>query len=274
MYSKVKYGGELCPGNGNGRACKALGTERAKMSPYMRELEKMVGYKSIKAKFSHMGNMEEFYVDSEETELSFNTVYKSPILEKDEKIQALEKEKENLSVEKEKLQENLTKAESKLTAVEKVVKLKTKQLSQATAFTERRLAEMISLGHSSLEGNPDLIPLLAILQERDNLNVDRERDEITPVHEENFLGETLKTVFDKSSRNPEIQFDQCKERLGSVKNQLLDSVKQRWIKQGSGRRHSIGSSIMSGGSKRDREDQSQDRNNRQRTTSPLENGGK
>ena len=276
MYSKVKYGRELCPGNGNGRACKALGTERAKMGPYMRELEKVVGYKSIKAKFSHMGNMEEFYMDSEETDITFNTVYKSPLLEKDEKIQALEKEKEYLSAQKENLdrevpllQENLTKAESKLNAVEKVVKLKTKQLSQATAFTERRLAEMISLDHTSLQGNPDMIPLLAILQERDNFNVDIENDLITPVHEENFLGETLKTVVDLSSQNPGIQIDQCKERLGSVKNQLLDSVKQRWIRQGSGRRHSIGSSIMSGGSKRDREDQSLDRNNRKRTTSPL-----
>ena len=102
MYSKVKYGGTLCPGNGNGRACKALGTERAKMTPYMRVLERMVGYKSIKAKFSHMGNMEEFYVDCEDTDITFNSVYKSPIVEKDEKIQALEKEKQNLSAEKEK----------------------------------------------------------------------------------------------------------------------------------------------------------------------------
>ena len=34
-----------------------MGTVRAKMAPYMRELEKLVGYKSIKAKFGNVGNM-------------------------------------------------------------------------------------------------------------------------------------------------------------------------------------------------------------------------
>ena len=47
--------------------------------------------------------------------------------------------------------------------------MKSKQISQATVFKERRLAEMISLSPSSLEGNPDLVPLLAILQEREDL---------------------------------------------------------------------------------------------------------
>ena len=144
--------------------------------------------------------------------------------------------------------------------------IKTKQISQATAFTERRLAEMISLYPSSLNGNPDLVPLLAILQERDNFIVDVDNDEIRPVHDELFLGETLKTVVDLSSQNPEIQIEECKERLGTIKNQLLNSVKQRWIRPD--RRQSIGSSIISGGSKRDREDQALDRVSKQRTLSP------
>ena len=244
-YNKIKYGYPVCPGNGNGRACKALGTDRARMGPYMRELERVVGYKSIKAKFSNMGNMEEFGIDDEETEITFNTTYKSPIIEKDETIQALLKQKEMLVLEKANiakevpvLQENLTKAESKLNAVEKEVKLKSKQISQATVFTERRLAEMISLSPSSLEGNPDLVPMLAILQERDNFNVDEENEVMKPVHEENFLEETLKNVVDLSTQHPEIEVDECKERLGNIKNQLLESVKRRWIR--SGRRNSIG----------------------------------
>ena len=34
-YSFAKYGDlmKLCPGNGNGKACKAMDTERAKMAP-------------------------------------------------------------------------------------------------------------------------------------------------------------------------------------------------------------------------------------------------
>ena len=175
-------------------------------------------------------------------------------------------EKENLGKDLPILQENLTKAESKLGALEKAVKLKTMQISQASAFTERRLAEVISSGPSSLEGNPDLVPLLALLQERDNFNVDTENELIKPVHEANFLLETLKTVECLSSRDPGIVMEVCKERLGDVKNQLLESVKQRWIRPG--RRNSMGSSIMSGASKRDREDKSMDRINRQRITSP------
>ena len=175
-------------------------------------------------------------------------------------------EKEDIGKEVPQLKENLTKAESKINAVEKAVRIKNKQISQATAFTERRLAEMISLNPASLDGNPDLVPLLAILQERDNFNVDVDNDEIRPVHEDLFLGETLRAVVDISGRNPEIEIDKCKERIGTIKNQLLNSVKQRWIRPD--RRHSIGSSIMSGGSKRDREDQSMDRVSKPRTVSP------
>ena len=278
-FSKIKYGGELglCPGNGNGRACKALGTERTKMGPYMRELERLLGYRSIKAKFSHMGNMEELNMDEEEADITFNATYKSPIVEKDEEIKTLIREKDalvqeklNMSKDIPKLKENLTKAESKLGALEKAVKIKAKQLNQASSFTERRLAEMISFNPANLEGNPDLVPLLAILQERDNFNVDSENEVIKPIHEEDFLLETLKNVEDISSQDPNIRIDQCKERLGSIKNQLLESVKQRWIKPG--RRNSLGSSVLSGGSnKRDREDRSLDRISRQRITSPNHN---
>ena len=73
----------------------------------MRELEKLLGYKSIKAKFSHMGNMEEFNVDEDETEITFNTTYKSPIVEKDEMILTLMKEKETLRLEKENIGKEL-----------------------------------------------------------------------------------------------------------------------------------------------------------------------
>ena len=225
-FSRAKYGGELglCLANANGRAFKAMGTVRAKMAPYMRELERLVGYKSIKAKFGNVGNMDE---NNPEEEEAYN-IYKSPMVEKDEIIATLLKEKEDLMLEKENSgkdlpihQENLTKAESKLGALEKAVKLKTMQISQASAFTERRLAEVISSGPSSLEGNPDLVPLLALLQERDNFNVDTENELIKPVHEADFLFETLKTVECLSSRDPGIVMEVCKERLGDVKNQLL-----------------------------------------------------
>ena len=125
---------------------------------------------------------------------------------------------------------------------------------------------MISLNPGNLSENPDLVPLLAILQERDNFDVDSENEVIKPVHEEHFLSETLKNVENLSCEHPEIKIDECKEVIGSIKNQLLESVKLRWIK--SDRRQSIGgSSIVSCGSKRDREEATVERNSRQRRSS-------
>ena len=37
-----------CPGNGKGKACKEMGTEQMKMGPYMKELERVVGFKSLR----------------------------------------------------------------------------------------------------------------------------------------------------------------------------------------------------------------------------------
>ena len=117
---------------------------------------------------------------------------------------------------------------------------------------------------SYLKDNPHLVTLLAIFQERDDFNVDTENDIVKPVHEDTFL----KIIIDITSQQKEIlpeQLEQCKERLGDVKNQLLDTVKQRWLKPG--RRNSFGS-IVSGSSKRDRDEVSPNRSNRPRVISP------
>ena len=70
--------------------------------------------------------MQDFNLDEDETEITFSTTYKSPIVERDKLMWTLIKEKEGLILEKEKelplLQRNLTKAESKLNAVGKQLK--------------------------------------------------------------------------------------------------------------------------------------------------------
>ena len=273
-YTKAKYGTDLviCPGNGNGKACKALETERARMGPYMRVLQKVLGYRSLKAKFSRMGPMEE-QSDDEESEVT--VTYKSPIMEKDEKILTLQGEKEKLLQEKEQiekkfpeLKENLSKTKSNLTALQKKVKQKSHQISQATEITEKRLAEAISLEPSYLRDNPHLVTLLAVLQERDDFDVDAENGVIKPIHEDSFLKNTVDKVFTLSQEASEksIEVELCKERIGDVKNQLLNSVKQRWIR--SGRRDSFGSQA-SMGSKRGRDDEPPDeRASRIRTPTP------
>ena len=274
-YSIAKYGNEmnLCPGNGNGRACKALNTERAKMAPYMKVLEKLLGYKSLKAKFGRMGHMEEVVVDEDDSEITFKTTYKSPIVEKDEQIVMLEKEKECLRLETEKLKtelpnlkENLTKTKSHLSAVQKTVKQKSKQINQASTITEKCLAEAINLDPSYLKHDPHLVTLLAIFQDRDDFEVDTENQVIKPVHEDTFIQETVKNVTEFANEQDDSVQGLCMKRLGDAKNLLLESVKQRWIPPG--RRDSISSNI-SGVSKRDRDEDITDRSNRLRTVSPI-----
>ena len=61
------------------------------------------------AKYSRTGNssMEEnAFEDEEETEVSFNTVYKNPIIERDEKINSLQKQTSELNKEIPTLKEN------------------------------------------------------------------------------------------------------------------------------------------------------------------------
>ena len=115
---------------------------------------------------------------------------------------ALQVEKEKLLQEKEKiekefpeLKENLSKTKSNPTALQKKVKQKSHQISQATEITEKRLAEAISLEPSYLRDNPHLVTLLAVLQERDDFDVDAENGVIKPIHEDSFL----KTTVDKVS---------------------------------------------------------------------------
>ena len=47
----LKTGSEGCPAKGNGRACDELKTPRTKMSDYMMELKKKMGYESLKSQY-------------------------------------------------------------------------------------------------------------------------------------------------------------------------------------------------------------------------------
>ena len=116
------------------------------------------------------------------------------------------------------------------------------------------MAEAISLEPTYLRDNPHLVTLLAVFQDRDDFDVDCESGVVKPVHEDTFLKETLKVVMDISSEEStgkHVELDLCKERLGDVKYQLLESVKKRWIRPG--RRDSIGS-LGSTNSKRPSDD--------------------
>ena len=89
----------------------------------------------------------------------------------------------------------MTKLKSELNAVQKAARQKANRINQATAITEKRLAEAISLDPSYLRDTPHLVTLLAVFQERDDFDVDSENGVVKPVHEDTFLKETAENVL-------------------------------------------------------------------------------
>ena len=96
---------------------------------------------------------------------------------------------------------------------------------------------------------------------------------VKPILEEGFLQVISQDINDISQLSElKVPMDMVKERVGEVKNKVLEGLKGRWIKQSSGgggtRRNSV-SSLVSSQSKRDRESLEYfERTNKQRTTSP------
>ena len=255
-FTKPKYGISeeyKCPANGNGKACKEMGLERTRMGPYMRGLERFVGYRSLKAKFSRSGTPEQIYEDEEETEVSLQMLYKNPIVERDEKIQSLQKEHQDLKGQLPALQETLMKTKMELAALQKSQTLKATRFRQAASVTEQKVAETIRYDSNFLSNNPHLISLLALFQDRNDFNVDADNDTVEPVFEHEFLKGVGKTIDDIAAKTELLpsEAELLKERLGEVKNQVLESVKKRWIRPG---RRDSSASQMSRLSKRDRED--------------------
>ena len=233
----------------------------------MKALERLVGYMSLKAKYSMVGSQEEIYEDEDETEVSFKTVYKNPIIERDEKIIALQNEQHVLKNQLPTFQEELLKTKKEMEAMVKAQQIKNNVFRQAALVTEHKVAETIRSGSSFLTDKPHLIPLLSLFQDRDDFNVDAENEMIKPVQEEDFLKGIVMDI-ESLSQQTEVsvsEADLYKERLGEVKNMVLETIKKRWIRPG--RRDSMSSQVSS---KRDREDDNMaDKNSRVRSTSPV-----
>ena len=135
-------------------------------------------------------------------------------------------------------------------------KLKQTRQAHALKITELKVAESIKSDPGFLKDNPHLISLLALFQEREDFEVDEENMSVKPVNEEQFLCAIEKNIeqLDANLKADAISKDKVlrKERIVEVKNQVLESVKARWISPaGSGRRLS-NASQLSTASKRGR----------------------
>jgi hypothetical protein len=118
-YDIPKYGMALsgrCPAQGNGHACKMMGTPRARMNHYMKDLEKLVGFTTLKMKHARFsGNRIATYDVNDDEEIVEDLVYKTPVGEKDERISTLEKEKRRVA-------DRVTSSERKVDKVSKAAR--------------------------------------------------------------------------------------------------------------------------------------------------------
>ena len=212
--------------------------------------------------------IEEVIEDDEESEVTFRVRYKTPVVERDEQILALQTEKSLLESEIPSLKERLTKATKQLEAEKTVQKQKNRKIQQAMMITEQKVSESIRSDHSLITKHPELISLLALFQDRDNFTVDYESQTVTPIQEECFLEEASKDI-ESLLQETELPLPKelYKERLGDVKDKLLEGLKMRWMKP---ERRGSNASQLSVRSKRDREDEDLDRSSKVRTSSPQQ----
>ena len=254
-YDIPKYSQSLadkCPALGNGKACKMMGTPRARMGAYMKNLEKLVGFTTLKLKNARVGGNRAGYDIAEDDDLSDEVIFKSPVAERDEKIQELENELTNLQKDLPALKESLVKVTKQLEVEKKEKSLKETRVAKAMDITEHRIAEAIKSDFSFVVDNPQLIALLALFQDRDNFTVDAENETITPIQEEGFLRVMSLDISSTEFSEQSVPADLAKERLSDVKLKVLESLKGRWIRRNSERRNSI-VSLGSSQSKRGRE---------------------
>ena len=240
------------------------------MGSYMKELEELVGYTSLKLKHSKKMTVEDIVEDDmnddEESEQTFRVRYKTPIAERDEQIQVLRKEKTKLEVEIPQLKENLTKV-TKLLEIEKNnQKQKNNKVNQAKKIIEQQVSESIKSDYSLLSKNRQLVSLLALFQDRENFLIDEENLTVKPVQDQDFLNEITKDIESLlQDREVPLPREMYRERLTEVKNQLLEGLKIRWLKKS---RRFSNASQLSIGSKRDREEENLERSNKARTQAP------
>ena len=207
-----------CRALGNGKACKLLETPRAKMSDYMAELKRQVGYESLKSLYlrqfpslqeEQMSSMGDG--DEEEDEL----IPTNPIERKDAKIAELEKTAAQVN----QLQEAVIKmkAEHKI-AIKAANVFKTK-IKFARKVTEERLRECLPVPSFEKEHSSVLVTLMSTLIDEDSFELDPATNTLNP--KTDFL-KHIEESIGQVSGDPEI----AKQRLNNVKNKLVERVRE------------------------------------------------
>ena len=242
----LKLATQGCPGQGNGKACIALKTERTNMSTYMETIRQQHGYQSLKSKYYEQfpaiggaGNFgaNEILERNEDDEITSHT---NAIEDKDKTISelqnALEESRKEIS-EVNALKDSLAKTKSELVIARKSSNLKCRKIEFARKITEQRMSN--SLSNLSGDAEEELVNLYSTLVDEDTF--DFKDEEIIPTDD------FLKNVQDKLAVRGDIPEEH--ESLERFKSKILERVKQRKCNRAYNRRDSV-SSIGSVNSKR------------------------
>ena len=142
---------EGCPGQGQGKACKELGTRMMRMVDYMLSIKEKTGYESLKAEYARRfptlgkGSLqpnsmmeEENKDDDENNEEIFSVTPGNPVVRKNAEIASLEK---TLKEKEEQAEEERKAAEQKHFQAKRFVDLAKNKISTATNCLDMYLME-------------------------------------------------------------------------------------------------------------------------------------
>ena len=162
--------------------------------------------------------------EEEETEVTFSTKITNPIVEKDTRIQLLEKEQEKMPA----LEQELKNTKAVLRARRKEQAMEDVQFKLAKNITEQRTAENIKNSPSCPSIYPHLVSMIVVFQERDQFTVDPATADIKPNKEEYFLQTICNDVnlYADQEDSPLFSKQDYKERLLSLKSKVLEKIKE------------------------------------------------
>ena len=207
-WDHVKYSaamGPACPANGNGKACVKMETTRAKMNDYMKSLARYgIGYVSLKQKYmssypvlqvgrqegSDMEERPPGEGDEDGGEEPLTTILMPPVMERDLKIKALEKEIENITA----LKEELNKAKANAKIEKRKRNVMEKKCDQVKQLAEKQVAEAIKGDFGFLVSNPEVVTLLTLNIDKEIFELDETADEVKAKNEKDFLKEITENI--------------------------------------------------------------------------------
>ena len=150
------------------------------------------------------------------------TIVQKPVEKMAKRIEKLEKENEIIkkhSTELRNVKENLKNQGLMLLKEEA-------RISHANKLTEMKAVEFITSDPHPLQDDPHLLSMLALLQDRDQFEVDPVLHLISPISEDTFLCTISEGVSNFLAKNPKVPRESYLEKVKVMKEQVLVKLKE------------------------------------------------